>query len=393
MASGKPVKVAFLADTSDLKRSLAQAEDAMNSAAAEAKSAGDRIDTAFDSTANSADTVASKGSQAAGALTGLGELAGGPFGAAMAGAGIAIQGAADAGDLLNVVTDTSIGKLIAQKAALIATTVATNAAKVATLAFNLAMRLNPIGLVITAILALIIVIPQIAKHWDVVTAAMKDAWNFIKNTFIKVFDALKSAATTSFTGIKNVVGDMIGAVKSLLSTAFSFWREPLQTAFGNIIDFIRGVPGRIEALGGKFREAGSGLMNMIVEGIKSAAGFIGDVASSIWNAVKGMVNQAIDRINAGLEFTINIPGPGPDIHINAPNIPHLASGGIVRRPTLALIGEAGPEAVVPLNGKYGMGGTYVQVNVSVPPTANQAEIGREIRRALDAWANVNGGAA
>lgn len=40
-------------------------------------------------------------------------------------------------------------------------------------------------------------------------------------------------------------------------------------------------------------------------------------------------------------------------------IPHLASGGIVRRPTLAMIGEAGPEAVVPLDGSQGNGGGIV----------------------------------
>ena len=46
-------------------------------------------------------------------------------------------------------------------------------------------------------------------------------------------------------------------------------------------------------------------------------------------------------------------------------IPHLASGGIVTSPTLALIGEAGPEAVVPLNGKSGGIGGGTTVNISV----------------------------
>lgn len=43
-------------------------------------------------------------------------------------------------------------------------------------------------------------------------------------------------------------------------------------------------------------------------------------------------------------------------------IPALAEGGIVNRPTLALIGEAGPEAVVPLSGKNSVGNVYVTVN-------------------------------
>ena len=42
-------------------------------------------------------------------------------------------------------------------------------------------------------------------------------------------------------------------------------------------------------------------------------------------------------------FLENAPGP----------IPAAASGGIVRRPTLALVGEAGPEAIVPLSGTPG----------------------------------------
>jgi phage-related minor tail protein len=41
----------------------------------------------------------------------------------------------------------------------------------------------------------------------------------------------------------------------------------------------------------------------------------------------------------------------------------LAQGGIVNSPTLALIGEAGPEAVVPLDRAGSMGGT-VNINVN-----------------------------
>ena len=39
-----------------------------------------------------------------------------------------------------------------------------------------------------------------------------------------------------------------------------------------------------------------------------------------------------------------------------PNLPTMASGGIVRRPTLAMIGESGAEAVIPLNKMGSMGG-------------------------------------
>jgi hypothetical protein len=44
--------------------------------------------------------------------------------------------------------------------------------------------------------------------------------------------------------------------------------------------------------------------------------------------------------------------------------PRMAAGGVVTDPTMALIGESGPEAVIPLNRMGSMGGTYVTVNVA-----------------------------
>jgi len=43
----------------------------------------------------------------------------------------------------------------------------------------------------------------------------------------------------------------------------------------------------------------------------------------------------------------------------------MAEGGIVNRPTMALIGEAGPEAVVPLSGGNAPGGFHFHVHGNV----------------------------
>ena len=60
-------------------------------------------------------------------------------------------------------------------------------------------------------------------------------------------------------------------------------------------------------------------------------------------------------------------GAGIDGFGGAMSIPKLAAGGIVTSPTLALIGERGPEAVVPLsqyNGGQGGGGPTINIYVS-----------------------------
>lgn len=101
------------------------------------------------------------------------------------------------------------------------------------------------------------------------------------------------------------------------------------------------------------------------------------VFSSIVGIVKGVVNGVIDVINGlfgflnGIQIGIPEINVGP-VHIgggtidpfNIGLIPHLASGGIVDQPTLALIGERGPEAVVPL-GRQGVGETHFHSHIEV----------------------------
>ena len=72
----------------------------------------------------------------------------------------------------------------------------------------------------------------------------------------------------------------------------------------------------------------------------------------------------------------------PDI----PTIPRLAAGGIVTDPTLALIGEAGPEAVIPLN-RLGRTGGGVNVNYYGPVTIEATDRADAERASRDiGWA-------
>jgi hypothetical protein len=58
-----------------------------------------------------------------------------------------------------------------------------------------------------------------------------------------------------------------------------------------------------------------------------------------------------------------VPGFGGK-GFDVPDIPMLAAGGIVTGPTLAMIGERGPEAVIPLDRMGQMGGNNVTINVN-----------------------------
>ncbi len=198
---GKPVKVAYLADTSDLRRSLDQAKEAMLETSSTAQKAGAKIDAGFERAAEGADNVASRGAQAAGALSGLGDLIGGPFGAAMKTAGVATQAAADAGDLLNVVTESSIIKKTKDVAVTVASTAASKAAAVGAKAWaaaqwvlNAAMDANPLGLLAVGLAAvvagLVLAYKNSATFRSIVQGAFKVAGDAVKWVVDRLGDLL-----------------------------------------------------------------------------------------------------------------------------------------------------------------------------------------------------------
>lgn len=127
---------------------------------------------------------------------------------------------------------------------------------------------------------------------------------------------------------------------------------------------------------------------------------IADAATGAWNAIggiiRGAINGIIDVINGFFGFLngiqIGIPSidVGP-VHVgggtidpfNIGLIPHLAQGGVVDSPTLALIGEGGPEAVVPLS-QGGIGETHFHSHIDVrgedPFIRNEGDLLRTQKR-------------
>jgi hypothetical protein len=109
--------------------------------------------------------------------------------------------------------------------------------------------------------------------------------------------------------------------------------------------------------------------------------FLAGIWASIKNTIKSGINDVIGLINSMINAlnsihisipAIQVPGtkigtPAIDLGFNIPDIPMLASGGIVYNPVLAMIGEQGPEAVVPLSSLGGAGGfgggTQIIVNI------------------------------
>ena len=85
---------------------------------------------------------------------------------------------------------------------------------------------------------------------------------------------------------------------------------------------------------------------------------------TVFNGIASIWNNTVGKLSFKLpDWVPGIGGKG----FSMPDIPMLAAGGIVTGPTLAMIGERGPEAVIPLTGPNaggGMGGNTVNINVN-----------------------------
>jgi hypothetical protein len=151
-----------------------------------------------------------------------------------------------------------------------------------------------------------------------------------------------------------------------------------------------------ESAAAQFYTAGVTAGQSLVDGVKAA---IAAAGFSI-TAEGTIVNQgAIDLVNSTLA-KYKKSGKGlsksekkkiADLATQlGVDIPAMAKGGIVTGPTLALIGEAGPEAVVPLSGRNtGMGNTF-NLTVNAGLGADGAVIGREIVDAIKRYERASG---
>ena len=145
----------------------------------------------------------------------------------------------------------------------------------------------------------------------------------------------------------------------------------------------------VPTLLGKAKQLGGAVKDGILDGLAAAGQGALNLGTRIVNGIIDLINsQLIGKLNRAFEFTIPLPFVD-DIRVNPPDIPgipKLAKGGIVTRPTLALIGEAGPEAVVPLGKGGGMGTVNITINGAVDPVSTA----RQIRQILDQDARRQG---
>jgi len=241
--------------------------------------------------------------------------------------------------------------LIALSVAVKVYTFATNEATRSTLKLMLALVTNPVFLVIAALVALGLALVIAYKKSETFRRIVHAAFDAVKR-------AAQAFASFFTTTVPNAFRRVLAWVRSNWPKIAVFIAGPFAplvalatNAFG-VRSALTGALSRLlTAAKDKARAIGRGIKDAIIGGVRGLAG-------ALWAVVKAAINTVISGWNAlGIpSFKIHIPIPGaPDINfstpsISLPNIPYLARGAVIDRPTLALLGEtqrARPEIVTP----------------------------------------------
>lgn len=314
-------------------------------------------------------------------------------------------------------------------------------------ALNAALAANPIGLIVIAIAALVAGVVYAYTHFSWFRKIVDTVWKAIKTVIQAV---VKWFMDTAWPIIKRVVGLIVEYYKFLwkiISTVFraiwtvisgfvGFWRDHVWPVIRTVIGWImasfrvmaafmgaiwRGVVAVIDWFRARFNDFSNGI-RVIAGWIKDAFHSVWQTTKDVWQAVWNVVAWVRDKLRGAADSikgfftgiwdgikdkaeaafnwirdlwnrTLGGKGfhvPGTDIDFR---IPMLAAGGIATRPTLAMIGEDGPEAVVPLSkaarffgaptaAATGASTTEIHVHVSGSVFATKDQMAREVVAAL-----------
>ena len=165
-----------------------------------------------------------------------------------------------------------------------------------------------------------------------------EIWNkFLQPIITYLIDKMAPAWAMFSSLVVGVLGTIIGAISDFVGGILK--------ALGGLIDFVVGI------FTGNWEKAWNGLID-ISNGMNEA--MIGIFKGAV-NLIIDVLNSLIRGINK-MHFDVPdwVPGiGGKKWGLNIPTIPKLAQGGIIDRPTLAVVGEAGREAVMPLERNTG----------------------------------------
>ena len=169
---------------------------------------------------------------------------------------------------------------------------------------------------------------------------IKPIAEWVSKTVNNIKDWIKGAVDT----VKGWFSDLWSKIKEIFSPVANFFKDvwnkaynAVKNVFAPIVDFFGGIWNKIK---NKFSKLGTSIGDAISSAVKSGI-------NGVISLIERTINKAISLINGAIKLINLLPGVNVG-YVKKLSMPRLAQGGIVDSATIAMIGEQGKEAVVPL---------------------------------------------
>ena len=216
---------------------------------------------------------------------------------------------------------------------------------------------------------------------NIVTAIhdwIAEKWNAIMTTISSVMDAISSTLSAIWEAIKAYIAGVVDAIKEKVTNVFNAVKDTVVNIFNAVKNKVSEIWNGIKD---KVSNVIDGVKSTISDGMNSAKETAGNILDSIkdkffsiFEKAKEIVSNAINNIKSFFDFDWGLPdfklphfSIDGEFSLNPPSIPHFnvdwyKDGGIMTGPTLfdynpstggaKVGGEAGDEAILPLQGFY-----------------------------------------
>lgn len=146
---------------------------------------------------------------------------------------------------------------------------------------------------------------------------------------------------STFNGIKANFNEIISFIKNVFAGNWKGAWQNIKNIFSNIWESIKNTAKTMFILIGRMAVNVGTTVGATISGAFKA------VVNGVLRAIEDILNSPIRAINSLTDVINRVPGINLG-YLNTFNLPRLAKGGVISQPTQAIIGEAGREAVVPL---------------------------------------------